>query len=109
MLRAHSVGGNIASERVMITRRKRGVGMNRRKALTLTVAAAASALSRSLTNGISSPVPPGSSQPNVLFILCDQLNAGILGCYGGPLSTPNIDRLVRSGVLFTNATCVFPL
>ncbi|MGH2510501.1 MAG: sulfatase family protein, partial [Ktedonobacteraceae bacterium] len=40
--------------------------------------------------------------------MCDQLNASVLSCYGGPVPTPNIDRLARSGVKFTNATCTTP-
>ena len=49
------------------------------------------------------------SQPNILIIMCDQLNAGVLGCYGGPVSTSNIDRLAREGVRFTSAVCPTPL
>ena len=38
---------------------------------------------------------------NVLFIMCDQLRADYLSCYGGPVPTPNIDRLAAEGMLFT--------
>lgn len=47
-------------------------------------------------------------QPNVLILMCDQLNAAVLGCYGGPVPTPNIDRLAREGVRFDNAVCPTP-
>jgi arylsulfatase A-like enzyme len=41
---------------------------------------------------------------NVLWIMCDQLRWDYLSCYGHPqLHTPNIDRLARRGVRFTNA------
>jgi len=45
-------------------------------------------------------------QPNVLFIAVDDLNDWI-GCLGGhpQTKTPNLDRLAKSGVLFTNAYC----
>ena len=46
--------------------------------------------------------------PNILLMMCDQLNAGVLGCYGGPVSTPNIDRLAAQGVVFSNASCPTP-
>ncbi len=50
-----------------------------------------------------------ASKPNVLFIAVDDLNDWI-GCMGGhrQVSTPNIDRLAKSGVLFTNAHCTAP-
>jgi arylsulfatase A-like enzyme len=32
----------------------------------------------------------------------------VLGCYGGQLATPNLERLARRGVTFTNATCTTP-
>lgn len=42
---------------------------------------------------------------NVLFIVVDDLKP-ILGCYGDELvKTPNIDRLAKDGVVFTNAYC----
>lgn len=41
---------------------------------------------------------------NVLFILCDQLRADYLSCYGHPVvETPNIDALARRGVRFERA------
>jgi len=49
-----------------------------------------------------------AEQPNVLVILCDQLNAGVLSCYGGAVPTPHMDRLAREGVRFENATCTTP-
>lgn len=50
-----------------------------------------------------------SAKPNVLFISLDDLNDWV-GCLGGnpQTKTPNIDRLAKSGVLFTNAHCAAP-
>jgi arylsulfatase A-like enzyme len=47
---------------------------------------------------------------NILFISIDDLNDWI-GCLGGhpDVKTPNMDRLARRGVLFTNAHCAAPL
>lgn len=51
-----------------------------------------------------------TDRPNVLIILCDQLRADVLGCYGHPIvKTPNIDRLARSGVVFENAYSQTPV
>ncbi|HLJ46590.1 MAG TPA: sulfatase-like hydrolase/transferase [Bryobacteraceae bacterium] len=43
-------------------------------------------------------------QPNVVFILADDLGYGDLGCYGQrQIATPNIDRIAAEGVRFTQA------
>ena len=40
--------------------------------------------------------------PNIIFVLADDLGYGDLSCYGQQkFSTPNIDRLARDGMLFT--------
>ena len=44
-----------------------------------------------------------TSTPNVVFILCDDLGYGDLGCYGSKKNkTPNIDRLAAEGTRFTS-------
>lgn len=41
-------------------------------------------------------------QPNIIYILADDLGYGDLSCYGQELfSTPNIDKLAANGLLFT--------
>jgi len=52
--------------------------------------------------------PSVQKRPNILFIMCDQLNANALSCYGGPVATPNIDRIAEQGIRFTQATCTTP-
>jgi len=42
-------------------------------------------------------------QPNVIFILVDDMGFGDLSCFGQKiLTTPNIDRMAREGMVFTN-------
>jgi len=44
-----------------------------------------------------------SRQPNIIFILADDLGYGDVGCYGQKrIKTPNIDRLAREGMRFTD-------
>ena len=44
------------------------------------------------------------SQPNVLIILCDQLQRDFVGAYGHPLArTPHMDRLAAEGVKLARA------
>ena len=50
-----------------------------------------------------------ADKPNVLFIICDDLNCDI-GCYGDDtMDTPNIDALAARGVQFADAHCQYPL
>ena len=45
-------------------------------------------------------------QPNIIFILADDIGYGDLSCYGATkVKTPNVDRLAASGVRFLNAHC----
>jgi arylsulfatase A-like enzyme len=39
--------------------------------------------------------------PNVVYIVLDDVGYSAMSCYGGPISTPNIDRLAAEGVRFT--------
>jgi hypothetical protein len=42
--------------------------------------------------------------PNIVFIYADDLGYGDLSCYGATrLQTPNVDRLAREGLRFTDA------
>jgi arylsulfatase A-like enzyme len=56
------------------------------------------------------PAAGAPAQPNVLFILCDDLRWNAMSCAGHPsLRTPNLDRLAREGVRFANAFCTTSL
>jgi arylsulfatase A-like enzyme len=49
----------------------------------------------------AAPLPP---KPNVVFILTDDLGWADLGCYGSTFyETPNLDRLAKQGMRFTDA------
>ena len=46
---------------------------------------------------------PANKQPNIIFILADDLGYGDLSCQGGKdIHTPHIDELFKRGVRFTN-------
>lgn len=52
--------------------------------------------------GILLTASPGwAKPPNVVVILADDLGFSDLGCYGGEIATPNLDRLAANGLRFT--------
>jgi arylsulfatase A-like enzyme len=55
------------------------------------------------------PILP-AKRPNIVFIMADDLGYGELGCYGSTkIKTPNIDRLAKEGIRFTQAYSGNPL
>ena len=43
-------------------------------------------------------------RPNIIFLMADDMGYGDLGCYGATqIPTPNIDRLAKQGIRFTDA------
>lgn len=59
---------------------------------------------------VLSSILHAADQPNVLFILCDDLRPYALGCYGSQnVKTPQIDRLAAEGVRFANCFCTTSL
>src|SRR5437773_1239180 len=51
-----------------------------------------------------------SRPPNIIFILADDLGWADLGCYGSTFyETPNLDRLARQGMRFTQAYAACPV
>src|SRR5947209_19495373 len=47
--------------------------------------------------------------PNIVFILCDDLGYGDLGCYGSKIRTPNLDQMAAEGIRFTNFSSADPV
>ena len=43
--------------------------------------------------------PDGS--PNVVYIVLDDVGFSAMSCYGGPIATPNIDKIAADGVRYT--------
>ncbi|MCR9293479.1 MAG: sulfatase-like hydrolase/transferase [bacterium] len=48
------------------------------------------------------PLTAPEGAPNVLVVVLDDVGYGQLGCYGGPIETPNIDKLAAGGLRYTN-------
>ena len=49
-------------------------------------------------------------QPNIIFVLADDLGWAELGCYGNKFNeTPHLDKLAKEGLRFTNAYAAAPV
>ena len=56
------------------------------------------------SGGFLSSCNPGDAdpgKPNIIVILSDDMGYSDIGCYGGEVHTPNLDRLAENGLRFT--------
>jgi arylsulfatase A-like enzyme len=47
------------------------------------------------------PTRASAGAPNVLYVVLDDVGFSAMSCYGGPIDTPNIDRIASRGARFT--------
>ena len=53
---------------------------------------------------------PKETKPNIIFILCDDMGYGDLGCYGQKyIQTPCLDQMAEEGMRFTQAYAGSPV
>ncbi len=93
--------------------------MNRRKFMALasstvatgnTLSAFASGTESKSAGSSAGPEMHASKRPpNVIFLICDDLGYGDLGCYGSQLPTPHIDALAVAGMRFTEFNAAHPV
>jgi arylsulfatase A-like enzyme len=57
--------------------------------------------------GVIAPANAQTKKPNILLIVADDMGYSDIGCFGGEIKTPNLDRLARAGGRFTSF-CVGP-
>lgn len=68
-----------------------------------------------LGSGLLPALPHANAQntntrPNIIYIMCDDMGYGDLGCYGQPyIKTPNIDNMAKEGMRFTQAYAGSPV
>ncbi|MCL5271140.1 MAG: arylsulfatase [bacterium] len=56
-----------------------------------------------MLSGLTRAVQAGAAtgRPNILLIMTDDMGFSDIGCYGGEIPTPNIDKLAAGGLRFT--------
>ena len=51
-----------------------------------------------------------NTHPNIIYIMCDDMGYGDLGCYGQPyIQTPHLDQMAKEGMRFTQAYAGSPV
>ena len=64
---------------------------------------------QAFANTIADANKESVKRPNILLIMCDDMGFSDIGCYGGEVETPNLDRLAGAGMRFrtfyNNAKC----
>lgn len=73
--------------------------MNRRTFLKRTMA---ETLALAASGKAASAATGETEAPNIVLIMADDMGYSDIGCYGGEIRTPNIDRLAEGGVRFTS-------
>ena len=76
----------------------------------LTIGAAAAGAVAGTSCCCNEPANDAQRLPNIVFIMCDDMGYGDLGCYGQPyIETPCIDSLAAHGMRFTQAYAGSPV
>jgi arylsulfatase len=57
-------------------------------------------LTQTASYGIAKERQSDASRPNIILIMGDDMGYSDIGCYGGEIETPNLDRLAGQGVRF---------
>ncbi|HJT32223.1 MAG TPA: arylsulfatase [Pirellulales bacterium] len=74
--------------------------LKRRLRLALCLAVIANAWARS-ASAAPADEEAQPAKPNIVLIMSDDMGFSDLGCYGGEIHTPNLDRLAGGGLRFT--------
>ncbi len=86
------------------------LGIAAGSALALGVLASSNGGNQALAQIAAAPAANAAAKPNIVFILADDLGYKDLGCYGSTFyDTPNLDKLAKQGVLFTDAYAACPV
>ena len=90
----------------MTRRANRETGMLTRRGMLKAMGIGAAAIA---APGVLRAAKTTAGKPNIVLIMADDMGYSDIGCYGGEIRTPNLDRLAAGGIRFTqfynNAKC----
>ena len=70
--------------------------------MVLTLKDQSDAPGKTQSRGGHRPARAPADAPDIVYIILDDVGFGWLGCYGGPIDIPNIDKLAAIGLLYNN-------
>jgi arylsulfatase len=75
--------------------------MRRSTSSALLLAPACATALAAVPAGADARSPERGARPNIILIMVDDMGYSDVGCFGGEIPTPNIDRLAQSGIRYT--------
>lgn len=51
---------------------------------------------------VAASISERSPRPNIIIVMVDDMGYSDIGCYGGEIDTPNIDRMAKNGLRFSS-------
>ena len=51
--------------------------------------------------GFACLVMADQEKPNIILVMADDMGFSDIGCYGGEIQTPNLDKLAANGLRYT--------
>ncbi|MEO1825294.1 MAG: arylsulfatase [Roseibacillus sp.] len=54
-----------------------------------------------ISGPLTASAEPDRTRPNIVLIMVDDMGYSDIGCYGGEVQTPHLDRLAKGGLRFT--------
>ena len=92
---------NAATRRVEFRRSRLAVIPGPRSTAAVSLGVAAGLILSLLGGRVLGGVSEDAPRPNIVLIMCDDMGYSDVGCYGGEIRTPNLDRLAAEGLRFT--------
>ena len=55
-----------------------------------------------ISTSLAPQTAAAAARPNIVLIMADDMGISDIGCYGGEIETPNLDKLAAGGLRFTH-------
>jgi len=96
--------GRISFESQLVERKSKSMYSQRikRRDFLKSIGLGAAAMSVPLRVSVAKEESEMDNRPNIVLIMVDDMGYSDIGCYGGDIETPNLDRLADEGIRYTH-------